>query len=258
MLTSKITRNLIGNIFIHNITQGKTKKNIFKTKKDKQKYLNLIQKYHLKYNINIISYCIIESHAQLLLYANDIKNINLFLKNINSEYSAYYNKNNNKSDYIFKTKSTNKLLIEKQDILKHIKYIHMIPVKEKKVKNETEYYFSSYNDYKEKSKFIDQNLFNSIFDSNTNYLEKLNSMQYKDLKLESIEKIKIEEVLKEYCNIENINLNNIKENKTSIQKFMCYLISNDYKFTKKEIAKSLGLSNSVFYKMFGKYEKSGK
>ena len=134
----------------------------------------------------------------------------------------------------------------------------MIPVKEKKVKNESEYYFSSYNDYKEKSKFINQNLFKSIFDSNTNYLEKLNSIQYKDLKLESIEKIKLEEVLKEYCNIENINLNNIKENKTSIQKFMCYLISNDYKFTKKEIAKSLGLSNSVFYKMFGKYEKSGK
>ena len=134
----------------------------------------------------------------------------------------------------------------------------MIPVKEKKVKNETEYYFSSYNDYKEKSKFIDQNLFNSIFDSNTNYLEKLNSIQYKDLKLESIEKIKLEEALKEYCNIENINLNNIKENKTFIQKFMCYLISNDYKFTKKEIAKSIGLSSSFFYKMFGKYEKSGK
>ena len=47
----RLARNLLGNIFIHNMVQGINKEYIFEEDFQKQKYLQLMKKYSEKYNI---------------------------------------------------------------------------------------------------------------------------------------------------------------------------------------------------------------
>ena len=71
-----------------------TKKKFFKTEDNKEKYIELLKKYYKEFKIDIIAYCIMDNHVHMLLYANDIKQISNFMKNINSIYAMYYNKKN--------------------------------------------------------------------------------------------------------------------------------------------------------------------
>ena len=97
----RISRSLIGSAFIHNMVQGINKEYIFENEKYKEKYLNLIEKYSKKYGILMVAYCIMDNHAHLLTYSENIERISQFMKDINSEYAMYYNKIRNRVGYVF-------------------------------------------------------------------------------------------------------------------------------------------------------------
>ena len=102
----------------------------------------------------------------------------------------------------------------------------MNPVKAKIVHNEKEYKFSSYNDYLNKTNFINSKILNLIFNSEDNYLDKFKSIKYQSMNFEK----------------ENINSINF------IKKFINYLIVNEYNFSKAEIATILNISRATLYR----------
>ena len=83
----------------------------------------------------------------MLLYANDIKQISNFMKNINSIYAMYYNKKTDRVGYVFRNRFKSVPIMDRKQLYTCIKYIHMNPVKAGKVKEESDYRYSSYNDY---------------------------------------------------------------------------------------------------------------
>ena len=173
----RIARNLLGEFFIHNMVQGINREFIFENDKQKQKYLNLMKKYSQKYELLIISYCIMDNHAHLLTYTNDTKRLSLFMKDINTEYALYYNKLKDRVGYVFRNRFTSKIISDQNQLYTCIKYIHMNPVKAKIVDSEEKYKFSSYNDYINKNNFINSKILNLVFLSEENYIEKSKSIK---------------------------------------------------------------------------------
>ena len=113
-----------------------------------------------------------DNHVHMLLYANDIKQISNFMKNINSIYAMYYNKKTDRVGYVFRNRFKSVPIMDRKQLYTCIKYIHMNPVKAGKVKEESDYRYSSYNDYLNKTGFIHEEILKFIFNSSNNYIEK--------------------------------------------------------------------------------------
>lgn len=240
-------RNLIGCGYIHNMVQGINRENIYSKEQYKFKYIELIKKYSQKHNVFIISYCIMDNHAHILTYSEDIKKISLFMKELDTEYAIYYNKINDRVGYVFRNRFNSKPIYDQKYLLKCIKYIHMNPVKAGIVKEEKDYKFSSYNDYIYQKGLINSQIIKNIFNEKEEYLKDFYSINYEFLNLEK-EKIDLNYILEEYLNKKNLNIDKIKKDSFEIKKFIAYLISNEYEFTKTKLADILKISRTNLYR----------
>lgn len=241
------SRNLIGSAFVHNMVQGINKEYIFQSEGEKYKYIDLMKKYSEKYQVLIIAYCIMDNHAHILTFSENIKNISLFMKGTNTEYAIYYNKTKNRVGYVFRNRFNSKSIYNQEYLLKCIKYIHMNPVKAGISKKEEDYKFSSYKNYISKSGNVNDKLLEIVFNQEKEYLKIMNSINYEPLNLEK-EDINLEEVLKKFLVQENIKLEKIQKDNLLIKKFISFLISNEYEFKKKDVAEILNISRAKLYR----------
>lgn len=132
----------------------------------------------------------------------------------------------------------------------------MNPVKANIVKNEDKYKYSSYNDYLNKSGFLNQRILNFLFLKPQNYIEKFKSIPYKDI---YDYKVILKDILDNFLRQENICLNQLKEEKNLLEKFISYLNSKNYEYSKQELANILGISRATLYRKIKKVKaKSGK
>ena len=240
-------RNLLGEILCHHIVQGINKEYIFQENEEKKKYLNLLKKYYKKQKVDIIAYCIMDNHAHFLLYADSIQNISKFMQQVNSQYAMYYNKKHERVGYVYRNRFKSVPIMRREQLYTCIKYIHMNPVKARMVKEEKDYQYPSYNDYINQNGFLNQKILSFVFNSNDNYIEKFKAIEYEELNLEN-EPANFEKALKDFLIKEKKNLKEIQKSKNLIKKFMVYLTSKNYKFTKKEVVEVLKMSNSTFYR----------
>lgn len=241
------SRKLIGSAFIHNMVQGINKEYIFESESKKYKYIELMKKYSEKYSILLIAYCIMDNHAHILTFSENIQNISLFMKETNTEYAIYYNKIKNRVGYVFRNRFSSKAIYNKEYLLKCIKYIHMNPVKAKISKNEQDYKFSSYKNYINKRGNVNENVLKIVFDNEKDYVKIIKSINYEPLNLDK-NNINLEEVLENFLIQKNIKLNQIQKDNILIKQFISYLISNEYEFKKKDIAKILNISRAQLYR----------
>lgn len=247
----RISRNLLGNILCHHMVQGINKENIFQTKEDKTKYLKLLEKYYLKYKVNIIAYCIMDNHSHFLMHTEETQNISNFMKQVNSIYAMDYNRRKNRVGYVYRNRFKSVPIMTREQMYKCIKYIHMNPVKAGIVNDEAKYEYSSYNDYLNQTGFINEKILQFIFSSSKNYIEKFQKIEYEDLNLEK-ESINIKELFENFLSQEGIEISEIGKNKILIDKLIAYLNSKECKYTKTEIVKILNISRATFYRVITK------
>lgn len=241
------SRKLIGNAFAHSMVQGINREYIFENDIQKNKYRRLIKKYSQKYNVLIIAYCIMDNHTHLLTYTENIENLSLFMKEINTGYAIYYNKSNKRVGYVFRNRFSSKPIYNQEYLLRCIKYIHMNPVKAGICKNEGDYNFSSYKDYLNENEIINSKMLKSVLDKKEEILKKINLIDYEPLNLEK-EQIDLKEVLQKFLIQKNLKLSQIQKNSFIIKEFISYLISNEYEFKKQEIAQILNISRAKLYR----------
>lgn len=247
----RIPRNLIGSAYIHNMVQGINQEYIFQSEKEKYKYIDLIKKYSEKYQVSIIAYCIMDNHAHILTFSENIQNISLFMKETNTEYAIYYNKLKDRVGYVFRNRFSSKLIYNQEYLLKCIKYIHMNPVKAGITMKEEEYKFSSYKNYKEKCGNVNEKVLEIVFNKEKDYLKIINSINYEPLNLEK-EKINLEKALNIFLFQKNVKLQQIQKDDLLIKQFISYLISNEYEFKKQDVAKILNISRAKLYRKLNK------
>ena len=139
----RIARKNMETSFFHIMVQGINKSYIFKNKNDKNKYISNINKYQLQNNVQVISYCIMDNHAHILVHTDQIENMSNFMHLVNSSYSNYYNKTNFRTGYVFRDRYKSEPIYKEKYLLNCINYIHMNPVKAGIVKKAEQYAYSS-------------------------------------------------------------------------------------------------------------------
>lgn len=249
------SRKLLDGKICHVIVQGINREHIFKEAGDKNKYFELLRKYYKEYKIDIICYCIMDNHTHLILYSDNIKNISAFMGCVNSIYAMYYNKKHNRVGYVFRDRYKSILIMNREQLYVCIKYIHMNPVKANIVERESEYKYSSYNDYLNKTGFLNQRILDFLFLKSQNYIEKFKSFPYKNI---YDNKVKIKDTVNKFLSQENICLNQLKNEKSLLEKFLFYLNSENFKYSKKELANILGIGRATLYRKIKKVKEKNE
>ena len=145
---SRISRKSFEAKYFHIMVQGIDKDFIFNNDEYKKEYIRLIYKYKEKFCIELLAFCIMDNHAHLLVYIDDINNMSNYMQKINTLYAMYYNKKlNNRVGHVFRNRFKSEAILNESHLINCIKYIHNNPVKANMVNAPKQYLYSSYRDY---------------------------------------------------------------------------------------------------------------
>ena len=215
----RIPRSSLETSFFHIIVQGLNKEKIFNKEIYMKKYLQLINDNKKEYDIKVISYCIMNNHAHLLIYTDKTENMSNFMQKINSTYGNYYNFMENRVGYVFRNRFVSEPIYSEEYLLNCISYIHNNPVKAGIVEKCNEYRYSTYNDYIQNN--IEEDILKLVFGSSKNYLEQINYVHKNEYKFKDYVKDNMEDfdkILREFENKNNKSIEEIKKDKKLLKK----------------------------------------
>jgi putative transposase len=178
--------------FSHLYNRGCNKDLIFKEKSD---YENLIQRIvgsdFNKY-LSIISYCLMPNHYHFLLQQKTEKPISDWIRYIFSGYTQYFNHRYSRSGTLFEGRVRSRLITNEQYLIRSSLYIHHNPVAAGLVSRPELWQFSNYHEWigLRKSKLCDYNFIHENFDSEEDYLKRMN--EYLEGKVFEIEDLEID------------------------------------------------------------------
>ena len=243
----RFPRNYIKTTAFHVITQGINRSYIFENPEDIKYYIKVMYKLNEQCKIKIVAYCIMNNHAHILIETDKVNDLSKYMQRLNTIYAKYYNKKYSRVGYVFRDRYKSEGIYSEEHLYNCIKYIYDNPVKAGISTKEEAYRFSSYKNYISKSGNVNNKLLEIVFNNKKDYLKIMNLINYESLNLEK-EDINLEEVLKKFLVQKNIKLEQIQKDSLLIKKFISYLISNEYEFKKKDVAKILNISRAQLYR----------
>ena len=143
----RVSRKNLKSFFKHVMVQGIEKQYIFGEERYIKKYKEIILEKLKECPVSILAYCIMHNHAHLLIHSEDPKEISKFMQKVNTKYSMYYNKVNNRVGYVFRNRFKSQEIFNQGQLYTCLKYIHNNPVKAGITKTMEEYEHSSYNEF---------------------------------------------------------------------------------------------------------------
>lgn len=141
------SRKNLKSFYKHVMTQGIEKQYIFGEEKYIKKYKEIILDKLKESPVTILGYCIMHNHSHLLIHSETPEEISKFMQKVNTTYSMYYNKVNNRVGYVFRNRFKSQEILDQGQLYTCLRYIHNNPVKAKITKTMEEYEHSSYNEF---------------------------------------------------------------------------------------------------------------
>ncbi len=246
---ARVSRKNMSASYIHMITQGIDRENIFKNPEYKNEYIKLVKEMFGKYNsLCLLCYCIMDNHAHFLVYMKDYKELSKAMARINTTYGIFYNKRENRVGYVFRNRYYTQPIKNEEHLYNAVVYIHRNPVKAKLVKEMREYEYSSYQQYQQEN--IEEKCIQLLFQTQ-NYKEKFDFIHKNfrekrdifDIDEIPIDIKEIEEFVEKYCKKIGVDKREIRENNYLIIK-VAQELKKEYACKNKEIAKILGIGKN--------------
>ncbi len=244
----RISRKEINSRYIHVMTQGIKKEYIFYKDRYKKYYL-----YLLKQNIRkcektkLLAYCIMNNHAHLLIYTEDIEELSKVMSKTNTSYGIYYNKRENRVGYVFRNRYNTQEIVDELHLYNAFVYIHNNPVKAGLVNELGDYKYSSYNLYKRKK--VDHLIVKLIFNDESymsffDHIHKnFKGNNFIEVKEEGNQDDKVKTIIKDFCESYNISLEIIRKNNYFIE-LLVEKINDNCDVTNKKITELLGIGKN--------------
>jgi len=130
----------------HITSRGNEKKDIFKHDGDREKFIAYLKEAKERYEFLLYAYALMNNHYHLLV-ETPLANITQIMHYINSSYTIYFNRKNNRYGHLFQGRYK-AILVDKDNYLLELsRYIHLNPVRANLVVRPEEYRWSSYRDY---------------------------------------------------------------------------------------------------------------
>ena len=154
---------------------------VFKSVEHYKKYLIMLERYALYFDVDIIAYALMESHVHLFIYDKH-KNISLFMMNLHGHYARYYNKINERVGHVFGERFNNKIVQANVYGKWLSRYVHRQAVEAGIVEDPADYPWSSYRGYMrlEKNRFIKPDLILMQFGEDENRLREYRAFVLSD------------------------------------------------------------------------------
>jgi REP element-mobilizing transposase RayT len=132
--------------FYHVTSRGNERKAVFKSKRDREKFLEYLESATQRYDARIHTYCLMNTHYHLLLETPS-GNLSQIMRHINGAYTTYFNVKRDRSGHLFQGRYK-AILVDIDEYAKELsRYIHLNPVRAKMVVIPEEYDWSSYKFY---------------------------------------------------------------------------------------------------------------
>ena len=233
----------------HVMVQGIRRERIFNENYLKEKFIDLSKEISNENNVSILAYCVMNNHAHILVYTEDVGNLSKMMHSLNMRYANKYNKLKHRCGYVFRNRYRCENITTIDYLKNCIRYIHNNPVKAKICATCSDYLYSSYNEYVENrfdmeiiKKIIGEEiqfLFQTRVNDNEEFLEVENEF-------EENPNLTVESVVNEYC-IEN----GISRENMSLKEMMplIKLLVNEYNISKVEIQNIFKISKYMTYKL---------
>lgn len=243
----RVGRKNFNTSFFHVIVQGINKEYIFNSEKLMKKYQTLMFSTLQKYEVKLPAYCIMNNHAHMLIYAEKTEDMSRYMQSINTAFSKYYNKQENRVGVVFRNRYESEPIISRRYLFNCLAYIHNNPVKAKMVKHPSQYQYSSYNSYIEGT--IDDDILELIFETKTDYLETFRFIHENNEEPYFKDYIKDVDYISKINELSNVNIGEIIMNEKILEEVIKDLIINYkmpinkiceiFKLTRYRIAKIL-------------------
>ena len=129
--------------FYHVINRGNAGEDVFKSLRDREKFLEYLETACSRFSIRIHTYCLMTNHYHLLVETPEA-NLSRAIQWINVSYAVYFNVKRQRRGHLFQGRFK-ALLVDADAYLKHLsRYIHLNPVRAKMVESASDYRWSSY------------------------------------------------------------------------------------------------------------------
>ncbi|MDR3642388.1 MAG: transposase [Candidatus Doudnabacteria bacterium] len=129
--------------FYHVINRGLEKREIYRTDKDREYFLELLEHLHEKYGLWVHSYCLMPNHYHIYLETPNGQ-LSRIMRQLDGNYTQKFNKNHKRVGPLFQGRYKATIVDRDSYSLELCKYIHRNPAKAKLAKNPEDYKWSSY------------------------------------------------------------------------------------------------------------------
>jgi len=137
--------------FYHITSRGNARKVVFKSKRDREKFLEYLESATQRYDALIHAYCMMDNYFHLLLETPSA-NLPQIMRHINGAYTTYFNIKRKRSGHLFQGRYKS-ILVDIDEYAKELsRYIHLNPVRAGMVDKPEAYQWSSYPYYIGKKK----------------------------------------------------------------------------------------------------------
>jgi putative transposase len=175
--------------FYHVMHRGNAGSDIFKSIRDREKFLEYVGKAVERYEIKIHSYCLMTNHYHFLVETPH-SNLSQAIKWINVSYVVYFNRKRRRCGHLFQGRFK-AVVVDADEYLKHLsRYIHLNPVRSGIVMHCKDYPWSSYpifGGYAKAPEWLETHWLLSLFGQN----RKKATERYREF-VESVQNEKIE------------------------------------------------------------------
>ena len=180
------SRQNLNSFYKHVMVQGIEKQYIFGEEKYIKKYKEIILEKLKESPVTILAYCIMHNHSHLLIHSETPQEISKFMHKVNTTYSMYYNKINNRVGYVFRNRFKSQEIFNQGQLYTCLRYIHNNPVKANITKTMLEYKYSSYNEFLSgKHQIINDKSIEILFGKTDNFIEKFEFIHNKRIVIEA-------------------------------------------------------------------------
>ena len=140
--------------FYHVTARGNEQKDVFKSQKDREKFLSYLESATTRYGASIHAWCLMNNHYHLLMQT-PMGNLSQIMRHINGAYTTYFNVKRKRAGHLFQGRYK-AILVEADEYASELsRYIHLNPVRAKMVARPEEYQWSSYRSYIGLGKTVD-------------------------------------------------------------------------------------------------------
>ena len=138
----RLARNVFPNIPHHVTQRGNRREDVFFSTEDRLYYLEWLRTYSLKYEVEIMAYCLMTNHIHLILRPTHKDGLHKMLKPLHMRYAQYINKKNNWSGHLWQDRFFSSALDEAYT-WSAIRYVERNPLRTGMVEHAEDYAWSS-------------------------------------------------------------------------------------------------------------------